>query len=592
MNDLPDEMSLDDSIMQNLLEEYLARLQAGETSNRDVLAAAYPELASSLHCLEALEAMAPSANGRGAVQDDQASALAHVVAAMDVRPSGDFPSGDSSSDAFPVDRDDLPSGNASFGALPRRFGQYMLLNEIGRGGMGVVYRARQDSLDRTVAVKMILAAHLASSEHVRRFQTEARAAARLRHPHIVPIHEVGRIDGQDYFAMEYVEGESLAERLAQGPIDVKTALRIVAAIAHATDHLHHEGIVHRDLKPSNILLDVNGQPYLTDFGLAKVFSLDSEATATGVITGTPSYMAPEQASGSRSEIGPAVDIYSLGAILYELLTGRPPFREDNPLDTLVDVLSREPTLPRQLNPHVPRELEWICLKCLAKTPSERYRSAAALADDLERFARGEALEVQPPHLGQKLWSWGRRQPALASRFFGLGILYGAFALIEGSKYLAGWPPAPWTYHFQILTILAIWMTVSVICQQFLESRRWAVPARFVWGTLDSLLLLAVLLLADGVASPLVAGYALLIVAAGLWFRVRFVAYITFLSILSYAILVCDFYVNRSPEFRAAFDTDPDRHVISILVLLLLGGFVAYLVHRVRLLSTFYGHRMQ
>ena len=206
--------------------------------------------------------------------------------------------------------------------LPRDFGPYELLEEIGRGGMGVVYKARQKALDRIVAVKMILATHLASPEHIRRFQVEAWAAARLRHSNITQIHDVGQHHGQHYFTMEYIEGESLAQRIARQRLSFDAIVRLLSVVARAVDHLHAQGVVHRDLKPSNILLDRDDQPYVTDFGLAKVFVPGSEATATGVIAGTPSYMAPEQASGHSSEVGPAADIYSLGAILYELLDRR------------------------------------------------------------------------------------------------------------------------------------------------------------------------------------------------------------------------------------------------------------------------------
>jgi serine/threonine-protein kinase len=458
-----------------------------------------------------------------------------------------------------------------------------LLSEIGRGGMGIVYRARQKGLDRLVAVKMILGSHLASPEHVRRFQAEAKAAARLRHPHIVHIHEVGQLHGQDYFAMEYIEGESLAQRLARGPVEIDAAVRLVAAVARAVDHLHQQGLIHRDLKPSNILLDDQGQPYVTDFGLAKVCLPGSEITATGVIAGTPSYMAPEQATGVGSRVSPSVDVYSLGSILYELLTGRPPFREDNPLDTLMDVLSRDPTLPRQLNAKVPRELELICLKCLAKSPEDRYSSAAAVADDLEHFARGEALEVRPPHLGQRLWSWTRRQPALALRLGALGVFY----CVETVNFLLGAAGVDWSFHWKISGLMGMWAGASTICQQFLESRRWSFPARYVWGTLDSLLLTGVLLVADGAASPLIIGYPLLIVASGLWFRVRFVSFITVLSLISYGLLVVDFYHIRAAKLQPNFDTAVDRHVINVVGLLVLGSIVAYLVHRVRTLSSFY-----
>ena len=363
-------------------------LQAGEKPDRDALVREHPELASALDCLDALEQLAPPARKKATRSD--------------------------------ADSDTSPT--LDWAQLPRDFGPYELIREIGRGGMGVVYEARQKGLDRSVAVKMILAGHLASPELVRRFQAEAKAAARLRHSNIVHIHDVGQFHGQDFFAMEYIEGQSLAERIKQGPIDANAAVRLVATVARAVEHLHQQGIIHRDLKPSNILLDADGQPYVTDFGLAKVFTGATDMTATGVIAGTPSYMAPEQASGRRAEISPATDVYSLGAILYELLTGAPPFHAESALDTLMAVLSGDPPMPRTLNPRIPRGLELICLKCLAKEPRDRYASAAALADELDRFARGEALAVRPPTLAQRFWSWTRRQPALASRLGGAGRL--------------------------------------------------------------------------------------------------------------------------------------------------------------------------
>jgi len=531
----------------DLLDEYLSRLQAGEALPRDEILRRHPELASVLDCLEALECLAP--------RSEETSLL-----------------------------DDTVEGRMDLGAAPRDFGQYELISEIGRGGMGVVYKARQKGLERTVAVKMILASHLASPEHVRRFQDEAKAAARMQHSNIVHIHDVGQEHGQHYFAMEYIEGESLARPIAEGALDMRRAVQVAVAVARAVDHLHQQGIVHRDLKPSNILLDVEGQPYVTDFGLAKVFSGGSEMTASGVITGTPSYMAPEQAAGRSCDVGPAADIYSLGAILYEMLTGRPPFREDNPLDTLMDVLGREPTLPRTINPKIPRSLELICLKCLAKSPHDRYRSAAALADDLDHFARGEALEVRPPHMGQRLWRWTRRQPALAIRLLALSVFY----VVEMANYLSG--SVDWNFHWRISLLMGTWAAASVVCQQFLDSLRWSIPARFVWGALDAILLLSVLLVADGAASPLVVGYFLLVVGSGLWFRVRFVSFMTILSLLSYGILVGDLYLRR-PELQTAMSVGTDRHVIFAVALTVTGAAVAYLVHRVRTLSSFYGHRL-
>lgn len=533
-----------------LLDDYLAQLQAGVAPGREKVLCEHPELASALDCLEALEGLAPRSTADE--RDDHGDTM-------------------------------MPP---AMGNLPREFGPYELLSEIGRGGMGVVYKARQIGLDRIVAVKMVLGAHLASPEHVRRFQAEARAAARVRHPNIVPIHEVGQLHGQDYFAMELIEGESLAERIARGPLGVESAVRMLIAVARAVDHLHEQEIVHRDLKPSNILLDGEELPYVTDFGLAKVFAGDSQMTATGVIAGTPSYMAPEQAAGKRGKVGPAVDVYSLGAILYELLAGRPPFRGDTPLDTLLEVLDREPMLPRQLNPHVPRELELICLKCLAKSPDDRYVSAGALADDLEHFARGEALEVRPPHVGQRLWRWTRRQPALASRLGAFSVFYA----IEMVNFRWRTGDVDEAFHWKVSVLLAAWALASVACQQFVDNIRWSIYVRFAWGALDSLMLLAVLFAADGAASPLVVGYPLLIVCSGLWFRVRFVSYMTALSLLSYGILVVDFYCWR-PELQIQFDSNFDRPIINALTLVLVGASIAYLVHRVRTLSSFYGRRL-
>jgi len=537
----------------NLLDDYLQRLHSGEPPDRAMLLQDHPELASSLDCLDVLEDIAPA-------RLPEPAAAPASEAALSSETIGYQP----------------PTGE-----MPRDFGAYELLGEIGRGGMGVVYKARQKGLDRPVAVKMILASHLASPEHVRRFQAEAKAAAQLQHSPIVHIHDVGQPPGQHFFTMEYVAGPSLAQRIAKGPIDVPEAVRLVTIVARAVDHLHRHGLIHRDLKPSNILLDAEGEPHVTDFGLAKMFAADSGQTATGVIAGTPSYMSPEQASGRRKKVGPASDVYSLGAVLYELLTGRPPFREENPLDTIMQVLSREPVLPRRLNPRIPRPLELIVLKCLAKAPEQRYASAAALADDLEHFSKGESLDARPPHLGQRLWSWTGRQPALASRLGALGVFY----VVELVNFACS--TVELKFHATISAVVGVWAVASVAFQQLLNSRRWSLPARFGWGVLDSILFLTVLLAADGAASPLVVGYPLLIVGAGLWFRVRFVWFMTALSLASYGILVVDFYLWR-PELQKNFDCGYDRHAIFAVSLVVLAAVVAYLVFRVRTLSNYYG----
>ncbi len=274
------------------------------------------------------------------------------------------------------------------------FGDYALLKEIGRGGMGVVFKARQISLDRIVAVKMILPGPRANADDVARFRLEAEANAQLRHPNIVTVHEVGEIRGQPYYSMDFVEGCSLSQRLAQGPLPSRQAARYVMIVARALHYAHCHGIVHRDVKPSNILLDTGDEPHIMDFGLAKRIGIDSGHTRTGAVMGTPSYMAPEQAAGKTKELGPPCDIYGVGAVLYELLTGRPPFRSDTPVDTIMHVLEREPAPPRLLNPKIDRDLETICLKCLEKDPKQRYVSADALAADLNRYLNGESISAR------------------------------------------------------------------------------------------------------------------------------------------------------------------------------------------------------
>ncbi len=292
----------------------------------------------------------------------------------------------------------LPEGPTVTGpGLPRTFGDYELIEELGRGGMGVVYRARQRSLGRTVALKTILRGEQATAEELARFEGEARAVARLEHPNIVPIFEAGQSSGVAYLTMRCIEGRTLAHLLKSGPLRAIDAARILARVARAIQHAHGQGVLHRDLKPSNVLLDREGEPHVTDFGLAKGMeagSLDQRLTGSGGIVGTPAYMAPEQVSGRRGSVSPASDVYALGVILYEMLTGRPPFQAASSMDILLMVLDQDPVRPSLLNPKVDRNLELICLKCLQKQPDLRYPSAEALARDLEAFQAGEPLSVQ------------------------------------------------------------------------------------------------------------------------------------------------------------------------------------------------------
>jgi eukaryotic-like serine/threonine-protein kinase len=311
---------------------------------------------------------------------------------------------------------------------PRRLGNYELLEELGRGGMGVVYRARQAGLDRVVAVKVILAGEHAGPEEVARFRTEAKAAARLQHPNVVQIHEVEEQDGRPYLALEYVDGGSLHKKLAGGPLPPRQAAELVEALARAMHYAHQRGVIHRDLKPANVLLTADGVPKVSDFGLAKRLREAEGATTagrtpTGAVLGTPSYMPPEQAWGMPGEVGPAADVYALGAILYEALTGRPPFQAASVLEVLEQVWSQEPVAPTRLQPRLPRDLETVCLKCLEKEPVRRYASAEALAEDLRRYLAGEPVQARPMSAWRRGLKWARRRPAAAA-LLALGLAAG------------------------------------------------------------------------------------------------------------------------------------------------------------------------
>lgn len=302
------------------------------------------------------------------------------------------------------------NGKAESGSC---FGDYELLEKVASGGMGVVYRARQVSLDRVVALKMILAPKLSDPECLRRFQTEAEATARLHHPNIVALHDFGQLQGQHFYTMDFVEGRSLAEVLREHTLPPSQAAGYVKSIAQAIHYAHQRGILHRDLKPSNVLVDQDDQPRITDFGLAKLMQGESDLTLTGQVVGSPSYMAPEQAEGRAQDVSVRSDVYALGAMLYEMVTGRPPFKAESVVATLKQVLENTPISPRDVNPKLPQDIATICLKCLEKDPARRYGSAQALADDLNRFLRDEPVLARPVGGSERLWRWCRRNPKLA-----------------------------------------------------------------------------------------------------------------------------------------------------------------------------------
>jgi serine/threonine-protein kinase len=301
---------------------------------------------------------------------------------------------------------------------------YVVLNLLGRGGMGAVYKALHLRLTRTVAIKMLVTGAYAAASERARFMREAQAIAVLRHPNIIQVFDVGDLDGRPYFTMEYLEGGSLSQKLAGLPQPGREAAAMVATLAEAIQVAHAAGIIHRDLKPANILLTADGTPRIGDFGLARKYAEAPDSTLGGSRLGTPSYMSPEQAIGKQGTIGPSTDIYSLGAVLYEMQTGRPPFLAETPAETELQVIAEEPAPPSRLNSELPRDLETVCLKCLCKDPGRRYASASDLAEDLRRFLRGEPVAARRAGPLERLGKWVRRHPARTAAWLGGTVAFG------------------------------------------------------------------------------------------------------------------------------------------------------------------------
>ncbi|PYL63593.1 MAG: hypothetical protein DMF20_12195 [Verrucomicrobia bacterium] len=331
--------------------------------------------------------------------------------------------------------------NARPGHTLADFGDYELLEEMGRGGQGIVYRARQKSLNRTVALKIVGLGQWATQRHLKRFHLEAEAAASLDHPCIVPIYEIGERDGSCYFSMKLIEGEPLDKVSESGRTSPRQAAEIIARLARTLHYAHERGVLHRDIKPGNILIDRKGDPHLTDFGLARVVETESTVTRTTEALGTPSYMAPEQAKGNNTRVTSATDVYGLGAVLYHLLTGHPPFAGGTTYETIRLVLESEPRHPRLWNAKTDRDLATICLKCLEKDPQRRYSTALALAEDLDRWLKHEPIQARHITMLARGRKWVRRNPAVAGLLASLVALATAIGVIIWKSELFRPPPA-------------------------------------------------------------------------------------------------------------------------------------------------------
>jgi serine/threonine-protein kinase len=545
--------------LDQIIADYLSAEEAGTALDRDELLREHPEHAADLALFFADHDGMRQVRG-GLPQD--------AVAGPNSTPDSARSLPDAKSPRRDTDREQVtiefrPSGVPSPVEQLRLFGDFELLEEIARGGMGIVYRARQRSLNRIVALKMILAGQLASAEDVQRFRKEAEAAANLEHSNIVPIYEVGERSGHHYYAMAYIDGHSLATRLEDGPVPPREAARCVKVLAGAIAYAHRRGVIHRDLKPSNVLLDRSGEPKIMDFGLAKLIDSGDALTVTGQIVGTPSYMAPEQASGNIREVREQADIYSLGAVLYAMLTGEPPFRGENRVETLLQVLHQDPRPARAINPRIPRDLDTICMKCLEKDPSHRYASAAELSADLGRFLIGEPVHARPVSIRRRVKRWARREPGVAATWCAVSFFYIYHLVCYRVLRLPGETPE---FHNAATALCASWCLGAAIFQRRLRGSK-RVTFLYLWATWDVMLLTMFLFIADSARSPLALVYQVLVASSVVRGRTDLVGYVTGLTIACYTLHVaytCLLLPGAALQFNEAFPFALSLAVIGLI----------------------------
>ncbi|MEM7474068.1 MAG: serine/threonine-protein kinase [Planctomycetota bacterium] len=456
---------------------------------------------------------------------------------------------------------------------PRFLGDYEILEEIDRGGMGVVYRAQDQKLNRIVALKLIRSGELASQEEVQRFMSEAEAAATLTHPGIVPIYEVGTWNGLVYYTMAYIEGKSLAALAGESPLEPTEAVKIVRRLCAAIQYAHRSGVLHRDLKPANVLINSEGQPVIIDFGLAKVLDSDQHLTRTGQIVGTPAYMTPEHASGKSQVFGPDADVYALGAILYFLCAGQPAFSGPTPVDVLLQVMSRRPAKPSKLNRGVPADIDLVCIRALEKEPEERYQTAPELAADLERILTGNPIDSPKETLTQRLTKWWQREPILAAHTLGIGLTTAIviIAYLFRDEYTE-------LFYYRI-GLLFVWLSASFFLQFWVDLEKWRHVAIYLWLFLDALIYTVLFAFADEPRSMLLIGYPMMVVASALYYQKRFLFAKTGMCIAGFLLLG---WLFPKDDFVKS-----DFAAIFVCGLITISLCMNAMINRVRGLSRFY-----